>query len=381
MSFAGHAYSYAENVRGQLCAGESIRLPGGGGYSAFYSISCPAADSTTPAGFYRTLITDAAPAYYLPPIPPAIAAMDLPVNSAITTGRFVQIQPSDVDATWTHFRAFVGPGYDETDGNLICMCTTGDSVTNTMYVLKVDSHSGAIIWATPITGTAETDDLGLQQSVIKNGLCVIINGGSASFNIINTSSGALVSANTNASLSAYGPNTSCDIDSSVCSFGSWTGSTMTGVNGTTAFTARAFKIQPITGFPGQTTDSIKGSIPAVIGFTYTSQAQLLRPQAPDATGARQGPGFGKTRRLHRYALQMASSQGLSVGTDFAKLYPAPLRDFEGAPTYAPNVLFTGTVSEVLEDSYSYDGMLCWEITRPYPCNITAAGGMIETEDR
>jgi hypothetical protein len=124
-----------------------------------------------------------------------------------------------------------------------------------------------------------------------------------------------------------------------------------------------------------------GSIPAVIGYTYTSQGQLLRPQAPDASGARQGPGFGKTRRLHRYAMQLVNSQGLSAGTNFANLYPVPLRDFEGAPPYAPNVLFTGIMSETLEDSYSYDGMFCWEITRPYPCNVAAAGGMIETEDR
>lgn len=380
MSYAGHNFTYLENFRGQICLGE--HFPGPRGYAAIYSVSCPAANSTTPAGIYKTVISGGAVKTYIPPVPPAIASNKLPINPYITTSRINTVSPSQVDATWSHFQTFLGPAYDADDGNLIFLTTTADAVTNTAYAVKVNSQSGSVIWACAIPNSNEGSSLGLTMSSIKNGLMLVMNGSTTTFVIVNTLTGTLVSSNTVPSV-GYGTfNTSNDTDGSACSFGTWSGSTLVGVNGTVAFTGTTpFKVQSIPGFPGQTTQSVSGFIPAVIGFTYTSQGQLLRPQAPDATGARQGPGFGKTRRLHRYVFQTAKSQGLSVGTNFANMFPVPFRDFEGAPNYAPNVLFTGTVTDAIQDSYSYDGQLAWQITRPYPCNIVAAGAMIETQDR
>lgn len=381
MSYAGHTFTYSQNAVGQLCVGEVI--PGPYGYGIVYSVSCPAADSTTPAGIYRTFIGAKATKYYLPPFPPALSSSDPKMfNQYITTGQLSALNPNQIDGAWSHFRTFSGPAYDETDGNIVIVCTTGDAVTNTCYAVKISAEFGTVIWTCALPNANEGSSIGLAQTEIKNQTMVVMNGGTATLCIVNTASGTLVSSNTVPSITGYGNyNTSCDVDGSVCSYGSWSGATLAGANGTTAFSGYAFKLQGITGFPGQTTQQVSGSIPTVIGFTYNSRGQLLRPQAPDATGARQGPGFGKTRRLHRYALQLAKSQGLSAGTDFSKLFPVPLRDFEGAPTYAPNMLFTGIVSETLNNSYSYDGMFCWQISRPYPCNVAAAGGMIETEDR
>lgn len=381
MSFGGHILNYLENVRGQLCLGE--HFPGPRGYAAIYSVSCPAADSTTSAGIYRTVIGAAAVSYYLPPIPPALASNSpYLINPQINSVRLSQISPANVDATWSHFRTFLGPAYDATDGNLLFVTTTGDSVTHTAYVIKVNSQTGALIWTCAIPNTNEGASFGMHQSIIKNGLMVVVNGGTTTLCIVNTSSGTLVSSNTVPSIGTYGNfNTSNDVDGSVSSYGAWNGSTLVGANGTTTFSGHAWKLQGISGFPGNTTQALTGFIPAVIGFTYTSQGQLLRPQAPDATGARQGPGFGKSRRLHRYAVQLVNSQGLSLGTNFTNMFPVPLRDFEGSPNYAPNVLFTGTVSDPIQDSYSYDGQIAWQITRPLPCNVAAIGGMIETQDR
>ena len=42
---------------------------------------------------------------------------------------------------------------------------------------------------------------------------------------------------------------------------------------------------------------------AVIGFTYRSDGQLVRPAEEAHTGARSGPGFGKLKALVRYVAQ------------------------------------------------------------------------------
>jgi hypothetical protein len=162
--------------------------------------------------------------------------------------------------------------------------------------------------------------------------------------------------------------------------GSWNGSTLTGLNGTTSFGTSVFKIQGNTGFPGDTTETQNVTIPVVIGFTYTSRGQVLRGIAPDATGARNGPALGKTRRDHRYAALLANAQGLSFGTDFAKMNAAILQT-PGGTNIPINVLKTGVHTQTLTDRYSYDGMLCWQISRPYPATVASAENFLATQDR
>lgn len=128
-------------------------------------------------------------------------------------------------------------------------------------------------------------------------------------------------------------------------------------------------------------DGYGAALPAVVGFTYTSDGQIVRPSLPAESGARNGPAFGKLRRSHRYALQVegAVSGKVSVGTEFAKLKPALFKS-AGGQSYAVNAPFTGIHRDALTDDYSFDSMLCWRITRPYPANVIAIGPALQTQD-
>ncbi len=119
---------------------------------------------------------------------------------------------------------------------------------------------------------------------------------------------------------------------------------------------------------------------AVVGFPFTSDGQIVRPNAPAETGARNGPAFGKKRRAHQYAVQLEGAQGVSFGTDFSQMEAAIFRT-AGGDEISIGTQFTGIHVDSLNDDYSYDSMLCWRISRPYPCNVVAIGGFLETQDK
>lgn len=120
-------------------------------------------------------------------------------------------------------------------------------------------------------------------------------------------------------------------------------------------------------------------IPAVVGFNYQSQGQLCRPMLPADTGARNGPGFAKKRRTSRYGINLAGSLGVQVGTEFSKMISVPVSSPLGN-TLPYLSMFDGIKRETLKDDLSFDSMLCWQSTRPFPATVTAFGGFITTED-
>lgn len=127
------------------------------------------------------------------------------------------------------------------------------------------------------------------------------------------------------------------------------------------------------------------TIPCVVGFTYTSRGQLLRPSDSEdsrwgTTGARVGPAFGKARRIHEFAALMQATQAISFGTSFDKLRPAIFKTAGGA-LIAATELFSGTFNGMVDDNSTTDGMLCWEISRPYPAALLALGGYLMTQDK
>jgi len=128
--------------------------------------------------------------------------------------------------------------------------------------------------------------------------------------------------------------------------------------------------------------SFGGSMPIVVGFTYNSDGQMVRPISPADTGARNGPALGKLRRNHRFAMLISNTRGLSVGTvfDAGKMFPVKLLQANGA---AISVLetFSGVVQDSLQDDYSYDGMMCWRVSRPYPAHVVAISGNIAAQDQ
>jgi hypothetical protein len=123
----------------------------------------------------------------------------------------------------------------------------------------------------------------------------------------------------------------------------------------------------------------------VIGMTYTSDGQIVRPNAPAEAGSRNGPAFGKLRRNQYYALQCVQVAGLSIGTRFDRLDPVlfgtdPVNDPAGPPLPIGQV-FSGIYWAPLTDDNSFDGMLCWRVTRPVSATIAAIGGFIHTQDK
>jgi hypothetical protein len=127
-----------------------------------------------------------------------------------------------------------------------------------------------------------------------------------------------------------------------------------------------------------------GLVQAVVGYTYTSQGQTLRPISPDDTGAKVGPGFAKTRRSHLIGMLLHNTMGLQFGTDFTtSLQPAILKDGKTGnigKQLLPNVMFSGMYRYPLKDDYSYDSMLAWQIVRPYPAALVSVGAFLETQD-
>lgn len=122
------------------------------------------------------------------------------------------------------------------------------------------------------------------------------------------------------------------------------------------------------------------TVPCVVGFTYTSQGQGLRPDTIDQIRSPTGPGLGKPRRGHQFAVLLSASQGVSFGTDFAKLHAAQFKSSGGTP-YNNTRLFSGVYWDTLDDDYGFDSMFAWQVTRPYPAALVAYTVFQNTQDR
>jgi hypothetical protein len=126
-------------------------------------------------------------------------------------------------------------------------------------------------------------------------------------------------------------------------------------------------------------NSFPGGIPIVVGFTYNSDAQRVRPIEPAESGSRNGPALGDIRRNHKYAMQLVNATGLSMGGDFNHLDPV----VPETPTNEKlplGQLFSGVVRDLADDAYTFDGMICWRVSRPWPAMIAAIAGKLETQD-
>lgn len=119
---------------------------------------------------------------------------------------------------------------------------------------------------------------------------------------------------------------------------------------------------------------------ARVGYNYTSKGQILRPGTAVEAGSANGPPLGKVRRGHQLGVLLVNSVGVSFGTDFAKLRVASFKTKNGTP-YNSATMFSGVHQTTLEDDYSFDSQLAWQVSRPYPVTITAIGNFLATQDR
>lgn len=122
-------------------------------------------------------------------------------------------------------------------------------------------------------------------------------------------------------------------------------------------------------------------LPACIGFTFTSDGQIVRPATAAESGTQAGPAFGKLRRAQQYAVQLygALHNSISFGVSFDALTPLAI-NYANEKPYPPTVMFNGIIRTPVESSNDYDNMLCWRITRPVPAVVIAVGEYLHTQD-
>lgn len=128
-----------------------------------------------------------------------------------------------------------------------------------------------------------------------------------------------------------------------------------------------------------------GDIQIVVGMTYTSDGQVVRPMTQADSGARNGPAFAKLSRGHRYGVSLIGVPpgAIKFGGDLTKtMFPALFRDARNTVQTDPLVTFTGIHQDALQDDYDYEnGALAWRITRPLPATIAAIGTNLATQDQ
>ena len=128
----------------------------------------------------------------------------------------------------------------------------------------------------------------------------------------------------------------------------------------------------------------------VVGFTYNSDGQLVRPQAPQDAGTRNGPALGKRRRFHKVAalfsnLGMSNTRNQSamqIGRDFNHLTPVILspQTIPDLAQLSPGQTFSAVWKDTVQSDSNYDGMVAWRIARPLPGNIVAIEPLLQGED-
>jgi len=293
---------------------------------------------------------------------------------------FVTFHAADIDPTWTHFDGVSGKDivYDETDGCVIVQYSTLDAVTTPSYFVKVNPTDGSIVWKMPNQSTlAFSPDTRIQRQRMN---IIVNNGGSdMSLIVINTKLGTVISTTNVHGLQAAGGFFSDDVTGFLVGYFQYTsgGGAPTPVGGTTSGTYQLMRIQADIGpASSETTDQT----PLVAGFTYTSQGQILRTINPQEAGAQTGPALGMTRRSHMFSALLHNTQGISFGTNFTSNHAANFKTKGGTPL-TKNQLFSGVYWDTLDSDYSFDDMLCWSITRPYPANVLAFGAFHHTQDR
>jgi hypothetical protein len=126
------------------------------------------------------------------------------------------------------------------------------------------------------------------------------------------------------------------------------------------------------------------TVPVVVGIDYTTQGQLLRPDVAADIHSPLGPGLGKTRRGHMFAVLVQNAVKISFGTDFSSsstLTPATFTTADGFTARAEDSPYTGVYWSTLKDGYGFESMLCWQVNRPYACTICSASVFLDVSER
>ena len=320
------------------------------------------------------------------------------ITPSISLEKIATVPISAIDPLWAdmgeNLNQGYGPVYDQADGNIIITVGTAHpgASANSNYIIKLNAGTGAVMWKIPLPQTWYLHNLSRV-----NGWLALSGLGELATYPVYTIDTILGTATLYASATSFGVSTNEQFFDSVTgvmiSSGSWAGPAIgntyplapVGQTPAGGFGFGAwFRWAPGTLFQGNTTSVQRGSIPAVVGFTYSTQGQVLRVLSPEKAGAANGPALAKTRRNHMFGAILKDAQGISFGTNLSgTMHKAQLKSGGGSGvTPLTNLqLFSGVYWDTLDDTYSFDSMPAWQITRPYPATVCAIGGFLNTQDR
>lgn len=372
----GFTQNAGHNVATFADAGLSS-VAGAKGSGIGFTVGWGQSSGTTGYNLFKTTISAAASGFSLYNFPTF-------QNPFITTAQVgTAITPASIDATWSHVSIPIAMYYDNSDGNIILVANNAiDVVTTAYYLVKINSTTGAVMWKTAIGTPFLSLEAGGSGSYLAYGTFAFISSGGVgvyNYTKVNTTSGAI----TNTTLVGVTTNNTFWDSRLGVLFGG--GSYVSGggapiqLNATPSSFSNWFALR-VTASATIATGRQYYIIPAAIGKTFTSKGQRLRPLEPAETGARNGPALGKTRRNHRSAFLFLNAAGVAIGTTFANVRAAIFKSLGGI-AFAQNALYSGVHSATIEDQNSYDGQICWQVTRPYPATLLANEGFLETEDR
>jgi hypothetical protein len=75
-----------------------------------------------------------------------------------------------------------------------------------------------------------------------------------------------------------------------------------------------------------------------------------------------------------------NTKGVKFGTDFNHLTTAQFRT-PGGRALSETELFSNIYADTLDDDSGFDGAICWESAGPWPVNVLALGGFVQTQDQ
>ncbi len=124
----------------------------------------------------------------------------------------------------------------------------------------------------------------------------------------------------------------------------------------------------------------------VIGLPFVSQGQRLRAATREDVRSDAGAALGMTRRTHMAAVLIQDAVVMRFGTlltptPTGNMFPADFKQADDATDIASGTMFSGVYVTPLEDGYTFDGALCWQIDRPWPCTILAVSQFLKAEER
>lgn len=311
------------------------------------------------------------------------------VGTAAHTTMTKQINASDIDPTWTGILS-CALGRDQKDGQLLLTVTgavTGLTPAGS-YICKLRTD-GTFVYKTAIPSLPNAVNI----SRAANGILSWIGDATG----VGTQRNVYVFNTTNGTFTKYiitqcipfGLSISNDQTGSMLAYIQYSndGAATTpspGPGSSSAFTGWvAFTLGNV--FFGSSSSTSRVTIPAVAGFTYTSQGQIVRAAEQGETGSMTGIGQGKTRRNHMVGVLLSAAVygTMSLGTVFvaSKMRPANFKQADAHTPVPTTGLFSGVYWSTIEDNYGFDGMIAWQITRPLPLTVVSITAFLHTQDR